>query len=72
MAEISVQRVERIEPETMTETSTATVTVVNAAQTSRIPASAPPPAGGIDKASRAYIDKMKRQWAAEEAAATSR
>uniref|UniRef100_A0A0D9WCM3 Uncharacterized protein n=1 Tax=Leersia perrieri TaxID=77586 RepID=A0A0D9WCM3_9ORYZ len=64
MAEISVQRVERIEPVTKTKTKTPTV-VKNAVQT---PAA---PAGGIDKASRAYIDKMKRQWAAEASAAAA-
>ncbi|KAB8098056.1 hypothetical protein EE612_027029 [Oryza sativa] len=69
--EIKISRVERIDDEPETKTKV----IINAARTSRTAGGggAPPEraaAAGrnIDKASQAYIDRLKQKWAAEEAA----
>lgn len=67
--EIKISRVERIDDEPETKV------IINAARTPRTAGGggAPPEraaAAGrnIDKASQAYIDRLKQKWAAEEAA----
>ncbi|BAF16525.2 Os05g0142600 [Oryza sativa Japonica Group] len=69
--EIKISRVERIDDEPETKTKV----IINAARTPRTAGGggAPPEraaAAGrnIDKASQAYIDRLKQKWAAEEAA----
>uniref|UniRef100_J3M3W1 Uncharacterized protein n=1 Tax=Oryza brachyantha TaxID=4533 RepID=J3M3W1_ORYBR len=71
--EISVSRVERIDyDKPVMKTKTAPPpTVVNAVPTPTMGGGAPPAGRNIDRESGAYIERMKRQWAEEEAAADS-
>uniref|UniRef100_A0A0E0KYC1 Uncharacterized protein n=1 Tax=Oryza punctata TaxID=4537 RepID=A0A0E0KYC1_ORYPU len=75
--EIKISRVERMDDEPKTKV----VVIINAVQTPRTAGGggAPPPpperpaaaGSNIDKASQAYIDRLKLQWAAETAADSS-
>uniref|UniRef100_A0A0E0KYC2 Uncharacterized protein n=1 Tax=Oryza punctata TaxID=4537 RepID=A0A0E0KYC2_ORYPU len=80
MPEISVHRVDRIEPAKKTKTPLQP-TVVNSVQTPRMGggARAPPPAAtsitagrsSIDADAEGYINRVRRQWAAESSSAAT-
>lgn len=78
-AEISVLRVDRIEPAKKTKTPPPPPTAVNSVQTPRMGGGAPAPAAtstagrsSIDAEAEGFINRVRRQWAAESSSAATR
>uniref|UniRef100_A0A0E0DLT0 Uncharacterized protein n=1 Tax=Oryza meridionalis TaxID=40149 RepID=A0A0E0DLT0_9ORYZ len=77
MPEISVHRVDRIEPAKKTKTPPPP-TAVNSVQTPRMGGGAPAPAAtsagrsSIDAEAEGFINRVRRQWAAESSSAATR